>query len=103
MKEETSDLEVKIEENFEENLEQKIEENKTPNPLLLSSDSEDKFVIKIPDTAKMEDFQELKEFLLTLPNGKIKIFIEFKEKQKDTKITLDKLEELEKWTRERWE
>ncbi|MDR0771714.1 MAG: hypothetical protein LBF15_01220 [Candidatus Peribacteria bacterium] len=62
-----NDLDVgKVDENFEENLEQKIEENKTPNPMLISSketEDKDKFVIKAPDTAKMEDFQELMEFI----------------------------------------
>jgi hypothetical protein len=59
-------------------------------------------VIKAPDTAKMEDFQELMEFIWTLEEWNIKIILEFKWWQKESKRALSRLEELKEWIRRKW-
>lgn len=56
-----------------------------------------KFVIKIPSTAKKEDLLELKEFLWNQKSWEIQIFIEIKWQEIDTKFSIYKLDELKKW------
>ncbi|MDR1988198.1 MAG: hypothetical protein LBQ24_05745 [Candidatus Peribacteria bacterium] len=70
-----NDLESKKgESNFEEELEGKVQENKQE----LEEKIVESFIIQISKTARKEDLQELKNFILTLKTGNIKIFLDLK-------------------------
>ena len=57
----------------------------------------DKYVINIPNTAKKEDLVKLKEFMLNLTKWDIKIFINLKNQEIDTKLSLESILEVQKW------
>lgn len=54
----------------------------------------EKYIIHIPPTAKKENLLKLKEFMLWLPVWDIKIFLDFKWQEIDTKISLASLDEI---------
>ncbi len=54
----------------------------------------EKYIIHIPPTAKKESLLKLKEFMLWLPVWDIKIFLDFKWQEIDTKISLASLDEI---------
>ncbi len=62
--------------------------------------NEKKYIINIPPTIKKEILLELKNFMLKLEWGDIKIFLNLKWQEIDTKISLKNLEELKKWEKE---
>ncbi len=86
-------------ENFEEKLEEKIYKNQAENDKQLM---DDKFVIKIPSNAVKQDLLDLKKFMLTLETGFIKVFIDLKWQEIDTKISLADLDELKNWIENKW-
>jgi SepF-like predicted cell division protein (DUF552 family) len=86
-------------ENFEEKLEEKMEENRQE---LEEKINENKFVIKIPEIAVKEDLHDLKEFILSLESGDIKIFLDLRGQEIDTKIGLKDLTELNEWIKIKW-
>jgi hypothetical protein len=89
-----------VSEDFEENLEQKIEENK--QELEEKIVNEERFVIKIPENAVKEDLHDLKEFMSLLEIGDIKIFLNLRGQEIDTKIGLNDLVELKEWIEKKW-
>jgi len=86
-------------ENFEEKLEEKIHKNQAENDKQLM---DDKFVIKIPSNAVKQDLLDLKKFMLTLETGFIKVFIDLKWQEIDTKISLWNLNKLKEWINNKW-
>lgn len=94
-----NDLESKKgESNFEEELEGKVQENKQE----LEEKIVESFIIQISKTARKEDLQELKNFILTLKTGNIKIFLDLKWQKIDTKISLNNLDKLKEWLKINW-
>jgi len=63
---------------------------------------EDKFIITIPSHAKKEDLHDLKEFLLKENSWFIKVFIDLKWQEIDTKISLFDLVNLRDWIKNKW-
>ena len=61
-----------------------------------------KYIVIIPDNSKKNDLHELKEFLLWQEKWDIKIFINLKWQEIFTKIWLNSLDELNKWTKKKW-
>jgi hypothetical protein len=90
--------EIKQKENFEDDLEEKIEENKTEKV----RKNIEPFIVNIPSNAKKEDLNDLKEFLLKQESGFIKVFINFKGQDIDTKISIFDTCELETWIKNKW-
>lgn len=88
-----------IKENFEEELDKKIENNKWEK---IEKIKDNIYVIKIPSNALKDDLIDLKEYLLTLENGNIKIFIDLRGQEVDTKISIDNLESLKIWEKKKW-
>jgi DNA polymerase III subunit alpha len=87
--------EYNVEINTWNNNETNITEEK--KECLCFSENESKFVIKIPSNAKKEDLFELKEFLSQEKYWEIKIFIDIKWQEADTKFWLSETKNLEKW------
>ncbi|MDD2871632.1 MAG: DNA polymerase III subunit alpha [Candidatus Gracilibacteria bacterium] len=86
-------------ESFEDKLEEKIIENKSEiNEQLM----DDKFVINIPVTAKKEDLLELKTFMGNLDTGFIKIYLNLRGQEIDTKMSLTNLDSLKSWLHKKW-
>lgn len=54
----------------------------------------EKYIIQIPPVTKKENLLKLKEFMLGLPVGDIKIFLSLKGQEIDTKLSLAKLDEI---------
>ena len=88
-----------IAENFDEVLEEKINENIW---IVWAQIMEDKFIITIPSHAKKEDLHDLKEFLLKENSWFIKVFIDLKWQEIDTKISLFDLVNLRDWIKNKW-
>jgi DNA polymerase-3 subunit alpha len=86
-------------ENFDEQLEEKIQENKAEREEQIM---DGKYIIRIPTTAKKEDLHDLKAFMQTQDNWFIKIFIELKWQEIDTKISLANLDWLKEWIENKW-
>jgi hypothetical protein len=96
-----------LSENFDEELEQKIEQNKQEleEKIQIFSDwwiDAEKFIIKIPESAVKEDFYDLKDFISTLETWNIKIFLNLRWQEINTKISLSKLDELNEWIKKKW-
>ncbi|NVP17200.1 DNA polymerase III subunit alpha [Candidatus Gracilibacteria bacterium] len=90
---------IVLKENFDEILEEKINEN---IGVVGAQIMNDKFVITIPSHAKKEDLHDLKEFLLKENTGFIKVFIDLKGQEIDTKISLFDLVNLRIWIKNKW-
>ncbi len=90
---------IVLKENFDEVLEEKINENIW---IVWAKIMDDKFVITIPSHAKKEDLHDLKEFLLKENSWFIKVFIDLKWQEIDTKISLFDLVNLKSWIRNKW-
>lgn len=88
-----------ITENFEEKLEEKILENKFVNQDQIDNQ---KYIILIPSNAKKEDLIDLKSFMEKQDKWFIKIYIELRWQEIDTKISLENLNLLKKWVFEKW-
>jgi len=88
----------KLPENFDEKLEEKINENKLEEKDQVG----DKYIIKIPNNAVKQDLVDLKAYMQSLKPWFIKIFINLKWQDIDTKISLYDLKELKKWEIEKW-
>ncbi len=86
-------------ENFDNKLEEKIEKSKIIDNRQLDIKE---FIIEIPKKAKKQDLFDLKQFLNGQTSGQIQIFINLKWQKIDTKLSLDSLENLEKWIGEKW-
>ncbi|MDD3793343.1 MAG: DNA polymerase III subunit alpha [Candidatus Gracilibacteria bacterium] len=84
--------------NFEEELEKNLQANKNE----LYGKISDKFIIHIPANAKKEDLHDLKAFMQEEETGFIKIFIDLRGQEIDTKISLSNLENLRDWINEKW-
>ncbi|MGE4443775.1 MAG: DNA polymerase III subunit alpha [Candidatus Altimarinota bacterium] len=54
----------------------------------------EKYIIQIPPVTQKENLLKLKEFMLGLPVGDIKIFLSLKGQEIDTKLSLAKLDEI---------
>lgn len=70
-----------------------ITENATSACAVFEKNPE-KYVINIPPTAKKEDLLELKKIMMELASWDIKIFLNLKWQEIDTKISLSGLEEI---------
>ena len=88
-----------ISENFEEKLEEKIEENKT---LDKEQVMDEKYIIKIPENAVKQDLVDLKVYMQTLKPWFIKVYINLRWQEIDTKISLFELDDLKVWERNKW-
>ena len=95
---ETNEPKKEEEENFEKKLEEKILESKEEKP----QKNLDKFVVDIPTIAKKEDLFDLKKFLQEQEAWSIKIYICLKGQEIDTKISIENLDGLEGWMKEKW-
>ncbi len=93
-KEEYDNKCIIIKEDFDKKLEEKIENNRAENPEQIM---EDKYVIKIPNNAIKQDLLDLKEFMQTQETWFIKVFINLKWQDIDTKISLGDLNWLTEW------
>ena len=84
------------EEEFEEKLDKKIEQNKHITPELVSEVI--KYMVKIPSSAKKEDLNMLKSFLVSQQPGSVSIFVQLSTgEQVDTKISIADVEKLKQW------
>lgn len=70
-----------------------IVENSTPSCVVFEEKIE-KYIIQIPPTTQKENLLKLKEFMIKLPPGGIKIFLSLKGQEIDTKISLAGLDEI---------
>ena len=86
-------------ENFEEKLEESIENNKTE---MEEQIMDDKYVINIPNNAVKQDLVDLKVFMQTQVSWFIKVFINLKWQEIDTKISLGNLDWLKDWVGNKW-
>jgi DNA polymerase III subunit alpha len=88
-----------ISENFEERLEEKIEKNKAEKK---DQVMDQKYIIKIPNIAVKQDLIDLKLYMQSLDTWFIKIFIDLKGQEIDTKISLANLDDLKNWESNKW-
>jgi len=88
-----------IPENFEDTLDEKILENKLESEEQISYY---KHVIIIPNYAKKDDLVDLKEFLIKEEIWIIKIFINIRGQEIDTKLSIKNLERLLDWVNVKW-
>ncbi|MDD2487149.1 MAG: DNA polymerase III subunit alpha [Candidatus Gracilibacteria bacterium] len=58
---------------------------------------DDRYMIDIPNHAVREDLVKLKEYMVTLKGGDIRIFLNIKGQEIDSKLSLDETSELEEW------
>lgn len=77
-----------------------IQDNSTPTCAIFEKKIE-KYIIPIPPTVKKESLADLKKLMLWLPVWDIKIFLDFKWQEIDTKISLAGLEEIYKFEKEK--
>lgn len=91
---------LKVSVNSEEDIPQdteKILDNSEENQNLIWNDvsiTADKYVIYIPPTVPKESLMTLKNFMLQLPSGNIKIFLSLRWQEIDTKLSLAQLDEI---------
>ncbi len=86
-------------ENFEEKLEEKIRENKSEQ---LDEIMDDKYIIIIPSHAKKENLLELKSFMQSLSEWYIKIFLNLRGQEIDTKMSLKDIDLIKNWCNDKW-
>lgn len=96
---ELNEIKNEKEDEFEEDLDNKIEKSKITDEEQIM---EDEYIIKIPENAKKEDLNDLKEFLLQEESWFINIFIDLKWQKIDTKIKLLLIDNLQRWEKEKW-
>ncbi len=82
-----------------------VRSNKQPNiyPEEIFSDKplkEDikEFIILVPSSACRQDLVDLKTYLESIESGSIQVFIEIQGQKKDTKISVESIGAIEKWT-----
>ena len=86
-------------ENFEDSLEEKILQNKSE---IEEQIMDDKFIINIPSHAQKEDLLELKHFLSSQEVWYIKIYLNLRWQEIDTKMIIKNIDLLKKWINEKW-
>ena len=85
-------------ENFEDSLEEKIKQNSwEPVEQVVTE-----YTVIIPSTARKEDLIDLKKFLLEQDSWEIQIYIDLKWQKIDTKISIENLDRVKKWEKEKW-
>ena len=86
-------------ESFDKKLEKKITEHQAEKEEKIM---DNKYVINIPKNAVKQDLVALKVFMQTQEPGLIKIFINLKWQEIDTKISLVSLDWLKEWIENKW-
>ena len=86
-------------ENFEEKLEEKIQQHQAEKQEKVM---DEKYVIDIPTHAVKQDLLDLKTFMQTLETWFIKVYINLKGQEIDTKISLENIDALKDWVWQKW-
>ncbi|MDD5769952.1 MAG: hypothetical protein PHE25_03210, partial [Candidatus Gracilibacteria bacterium] len=85
---------------LEGNIEEENNENILNEDFIEIKEEIDKYLINIPSTVKKEKLIELKSFMLGLETGNIKVFLDLKGQEIDTKISLKNIKKLQNWEKE---
>lgn len=69
---------------------------------IIEEEKIDKYVISIPSSASKQDLLDLKDYLADLEVGDIAIFIELRGQEIDTKFSIEDLDKVKSWEKERF-